>query len=94
MPKKKTMRHASALKARRQSIARRAQNNQVRSKVRTLTKNVFKAISEKNIEVAKSQFKLAQSAWRKAAKRNIFHKNAASKHISRMATRLAALSKN
>jgi len=88
------MRHASALKAKRQNIARRSTNSQIRSRVRNLTRAVEKAISEKNVELAKSNFKIAQSEWRKAAKRNIFHANSASRHISRMATHVAALAKS
>ena len=93
MAKKKTMRHASALKAKRQNVARKADNFQVRSKVRTLTNSVMKAISEKNLDQAKTQFKKAQSAWRKSAKSNIFHINTASRQIARMASRLSKLAK-
>jgi small subunit ribosomal protein S20 len=90
---KKVMRHASALKARRQSLARRIKNVQVRSKVRTLTSSVLKAIEAKNAEVAKSAFRTAQAAWAKAAKQGVFTKNAASRKISRLASRLAAIAK-
>ena len=91
MAKGKTMRHASALKAHRQSLARKAKNIQVRNRVRTLTNRVMKAISDKNIDAAKDSFKVAQAAWQKAAKTGIFTKHAAARKVSRMASRIASL---
>ena len=90
---KKTMRHASALKAHRKSLERRAANTAVRSRVRNLTSRVLKDIQSKNVDSAKTNFRLAQAAWRKAAKRGVFAKNAASRKISRLASQLAALTK-
>ena len=91
--KKKTMRHASALKAHRKSLARRIDNYHVRNRVRTLTKSALKEIQTKNAEAAKTAFKNAQSAWQKAAQRGIFSRNAAARQISRMASQLATLVK-
>jgi len=88
------MRHASALKAHRKSLVRKASNVKIRSRARTLTKTVLKAISEKNVESATAKFREAQSIWRKAAKKNIFHEKAANRQISKMATRLAVLAKS
>ena len=93
MAKGKTTRHASALKAHRQSLVRKEQNYQVRSRVRTLTQKVLKSIQEKNIEAAQADFEVAQSAWQKAAQRGIFSKNAASRKISKIASQLAILAK-
>jgi small subunit ribosomal protein S20 len=93
MAAKKIMRHASALKAQRKSLARQEQNYQVRSKIRTLTNSVLKAIGEKNVGVAKTRFVEAQAAWNKAANRGIFHQNAAARSISRLASRLSVLAK-
>jgi small subunit ribosomal protein S20 len=90
--KKKTMRHASALKAHRQSLDRRDQNFQIRNRVRTLTAKVLNAIKEKNATAAKENFIIAQSAWKKAANKGIFHRNAASRNISKLSSRLAGLS--
>jgi small subunit ribosomal protein S20 len=94
MANKKIMRHASALKAHRQSEARRAQNTKIRSRVRTLTTKVTNAISSKKIDEAKSLFVAAQSAWQKAAKTGVFSRNAASRKISRLASQIASLSKS
>jgi ribosomal protein S20 len=90
---KKTKRHASALKASRKAEVRKASNYQVRSKVRTLTANVLKAVKAKNLEAAKSAFKTAQSAWQKAAKSKIFNKQTASRKIGHLASHIAKLGK-
>lgn len=88
------MRHASALKAHRKSLAHKEQNTKVRSAVRTLTAKVLADIRAKNVDAAKKGFVVAQSAWHKAAKTGIFSKNLASRKISRMASQLASLAKN
>ena len=92
MAKAKVKRHASALKAGRKAEARRVQNYQVRSRVRTLTSKVLKDIAAKNVDAAKASFRIAQSAWQKAAKSGIFPKATASRKISNLASRLASLS--
>ncbi len=92
MAKGKSKRHASALKAHRKSLAHKAFNYQVRSRVRTLTARVLKDIEAKNIDAAKNSFKVAQSAWQKAAKTGIFNKSAASRKIGSLASKIAALS--
>jgi small subunit ribosomal protein S20 len=89
----KVMRHASALKAHRQSLVRKARNYQVRNRVRTLTSRVLKDIAEKNLEAAQVSFKVAQSAWQKASKTGVFDRNAASRKISRLASKIASLKK-
>lgn len=91
MAKAKSKRHASALKAHRKSLVRKAFNYQVRSRVRTLTAKVLKDITAKNKEAAKTSFKLAQSAWQKAAKTGIFNKSAAARKIGSLASKIAAL---
>lgn len=91
---KKITRHASALKAKRQNIVQRTRNQKVRSRARHFSANVLKAIAAKNADEAHKQFKLAQSAWMKAAKRKAFHKNAANRHISRLTSQLATLAKS
>ena len=93
MANKKIMRHASGRKALRHSIVRQAANVQVRSRVKTLTAHVIRDIKAKNVEAAKTSFKIAQAAWQKAAKRNIVSRNAASRKIARLASQIAALTK-
>lgn len=93
MAAKKPTRHASALKAKRQAQARREHNTEIRSKVRTLTNSVLKAVSEKNSDLAKKSFQAAQAAWAKAAKTGVFHKNVAARKVSRLAVKVASLAK-
>jgi small subunit ribosomal protein S20 len=91
MAQKKIMRHASGRKALRQSEAHRAQNTSVRNRVRTLTASVLKEIEAKNVAAAKTKFAAAQSAWQRAARRGIVTANAASRKISRLASRISQL---
>ena len=91
---KKTMRHASALKAHRQSEAHRKKNTQIRSRVRTLTNKAQKDHPAKTLDAAKISFRAAQAAWQKAAKQGVFSKNAASRKVATLASRLAALAKS
>jgi ribosomal protein S20 len=93
MAKAKTKRHASALKASRKAEVRKAFNYQVRSKVRTLTANVLKAVRAKEVDAAKKAFKIAQSAWQKAAKSKIFNRHTASRKIGHLAARIEKLAK-
>lgn len=91
--KPKTKRHASALKAHRQSLKKKAYNYQVRNEVRTLTSRAIKALQEKKWEDAKNAVQTAQSAWQRAARRGIFSRNAASRRISLLTHRLSLLQK-
>lgn len=87
----KSKRHASALKAHRKALIRKDANYKVRSKVRTLTTSVLKEIQAKNLAGAKEKFRLAQSAWQKAAKSGIFNRNTAARKISRLAAKISVL---
>ena len=91
MAKGKSKRHASALKAHRKSLVRKEFNYQVRSRVRTLTAKVLKDVAAKNKEAATSSFRIAQSAWQKAAKTGIFNKSTAARKIGSLASKVAAL---
>lgn len=93
MANKKTMRHASALKAHRKSLVREAQNYSVRHKLRTLTNSVLDAIGKKNVDAAKKAFLDVQSEWSKAARRGVYHPNVAARKVSRLATRLASIAR-
>lgn len=93
MANKKTMRHASALKAHRKSLERQAQAYTVRHRLRTLTNSVIKAIGAKNVDAAKKAFIDVQSEWSKAAHKGVYHQNVAARKVSRLAARLQALSR-
>jgi len=78
----------SALKRVRQAEKRRLLNNAVRSKIKTLSKRVEEAITEKNKEKIEQILKEATRAITSAALKGILQKNTASRKISRL-SRLA-----
>jgi small subunit ribosomal protein S20 len=92
MAKLKTGRHTSALKAHRQSVARAEANQQVRSKIRTLARQVEEAVAKKDAANAQKLLNEAFSVWDKAAKHGVVHDRAAARKKSRLAGKVAALS--
>ncbi len=89
--KKKTVRLASGLKRARQDVKLNAANTALRSKFRTVIKNVQKAVASGDKTKAAETFKLAQSVIDSVADKGIFHKNKAARHKSRLAARVKAL---
>jgi len=91
MAKLKTGRHTSALKAHRQSEAHAVANRNVRSKIRTLARQVEEAVAKKDASTAKKLLSQTFSVWDKAAKIGVIHDRAASRKKSRLAEKVAAL---
>jgi len=89
--KKKTVRIASGRKRARQDIKLNAHNTSLRSKFRTVVKNVQKAISGGDKAKATDLFKSAQSVVDSVADKGIFHKNKAARHKSRLSAKVKAL---
>src|SRR5438552_3792784 len=89
--KKKTMRHASGVKALRQSWKHADQNRQVRSSIRTAAQRVVEAVAAKNAPEAQKRLSEASSAWARAAHRHVIHQNAASRKIERLSRLVHAL---
>jgi small subunit ribosomal protein S20 len=89
--KKKTVRIASGLKRVRQDVKLNAANTALRSKFRTVIKNVQKAVAAGDKDKATDLYKTAQSVIDSVADKNIFHKNKAARHKSRLATKVKAL---
>jgi small subunit ribosomal protein S20 len=85
-------RHASALKAHRQSLKHREHNRQFRSRLRSALKAVRTAIDGKDAAGAKAALKETVSLIDRMASKRIIHKNAAARYKSRLAARLAARS--
>lgn len=83
-------RHASALKAHRQTIKRTAHNRALRSKLRTTLKTIRAAIDAGDTAAAKSAFSETVSVIDKMSGKGIIHDNAAGRYKSRIAKRLAA----
>lgn len=59
-------------------------NKAIKSKIKTMVKNVEAAISSGDKVAAEAQLKVAISEISKAASKGIFHKNTASRKISRL----------
>jgi small subunit ribosomal protein S20 len=90
--KKKTVRLASGLKRARQDVKLNAANTALRSKFRTVVKNVQKAVVAGDKDKARELLQSAQSVIDSVADKGIFHKNKAARHKSRLAAKVKALS--
>ena len=89
--KKKTVRLASGRKRARQDVALNANNTALRSKFRTVVKNVQKAAAAGDKTKATELFKSAQCVIDSVADKGIFHKNKAARHKSRLSAKLKAM---
>lgn len=85
MEEKKLANIKSAKKRILTSAKRNERNKAVKSAVRTAIKKVDAAISSGDKNAAKDIFKAAEKALSMAASKGVFHKNTASRKISRMA---------
>jgi small subunit ribosomal protein S20 len=92
MAKLKTGRHTSALKELRKTVKRTIHNRAVKKQIRSLAKQVELAVADKNLEEAKKRLSACVSAWDKAAKAQIIHKNAASRKAARLSSKIAKIS--
>ncbi len=89
--KKKTVRIASGRKRARQDVKLNAANTALRSRFRTVIKNVQKAVAAGDKAKATELFQTAQGVIDKVADKGIFHKNKAARHKSRLAAKVKAL---
>ena len=83
--------HKSAKTRIRRNDKRSVINGMRRSRVRTFVKKVVALIAAGNKEEATAAFNVAQSEMMRAAQKGIFHKNMASRTISRLAQKIKAL---
>jgi len=90
--KKKTVRLASGRKRARQDVKLNAHNSSLRSKFRTVLKNIQKAVTSGDKTRAGDLFKSGQSVIDSIAEKGLFHKNKAARHKSRLSAKLKALS--
>ncbi len=89
--KKRTVRIASGRKRARQNVKLNAANTALRSKFRTVIKNVQKAVAAGDKGKASELFQTAQRVIDSIADKGIFHKNKAARHKSRLAAKVKAL---
>jgi len=85
-------RHASALKAHRQSLKHREHNRQFRSRLRNALRSIRAAIESNDMAGAKAALKDTVSFIDKMASKRIIHRNAAGRYKARLAARLGATS--
>lgn len=83
-------RHASAVKAHRQTIKRQAHNRALRSRLRTALRAIRSAIDSGDTAAAKSALSETVSLIDKMSGKGIIHDNAAGRYKSRITKRLAA----
>lgn len=84
-------RHPSAAKRARQSVVRNQRNSALRSALRTAVKKVITAVEERDTTTAQAELPAAVRALGKATSKGIVHKNYASRKISRLTRKVAAL---
>ena len=89
--KKRTVRIASGRKRARQDVALNAHNTALRTRFRTVVKNVQKAVVAGDKAKAADLFKLAQSVIDSVADKGMFHKNKAARHKSRLSAKVKAM---
>ncbi len=85
--------HKSAIKRDRQNKARRVTNSSVKSATKTEIKKVLAAVEEKNAEDSSKALTEAIKVINKAASKGVYHKNNASRKISRLTRKVNALKK-
>ena len=86
-------RHPSALKRNRQNEKRRAHNREIRSRMRTQIRKAQEAIAAKDVPAADAELRSAVKELTKAASKGVIHRNAASRRVSRLSTKVSALKK-
>lgn len=76
----------------RQTERRTAVNKARRSRIRTFLRKVEEAIASGNADAARDALKAAQPELMRGVTKGVYHKNTASRKVSRLAARVKALS--
>lgn len=76
--------HKSAYKRTRQNEMRRLRNKSVKTRVKTIVKDVRLTVNEISKEDALKKLDMAKSNIDRAAQKGVIHKNTASRKISRL----------
>ena len=84
--------HKSTIKRARQAVKRNEHNRAALSGLKSVIRRVTSAIEGKQVDQAKSSLREATSALSKAVTKGLLKRNTASRRISRLATRVNALS--
>jgi small subunit ribosomal protein S20 len=83
-------RHASAVKAHRQTLKRTAHNRELRARLRTALKSIRASIDAGNLADAKAALSRTFSVVDKMAAKGIIHDNAAGRYKARIVKRMRA----
>lgn len=75
----------------RQAVARTDVNKARRSRIRTFLRKVEEAIASGDKEAATAALRAAQPELMRGVTKGVFHKNTASRKMSRLASRVKAL---
>jgi small subunit ribosomal protein S20 len=85
--------HPSAEKRDRQNKKHKIRNTAVKSKTKTEIKKVIAAVEELDRESSEKALKSAITVIKKAASKGVYHKNNASRKVSRLTKKVNALKK-
>ena len=85
--------HPSAEKRDRQNKKHKLRNSAVKSKTKTEIKKVLAAVEELDRESSEKALKSAITVIKKAASKGVYHKNNASRKVSRLTKKVNALKK-
>ncbi|MEJ0058616.1 MAG: 30S ribosomal protein S20 [Terricaulis sp.] len=83
---------SSAKKANRKNLRRTEVNKARRARVRTWWRKVEEALASGDAAVATEALRKAESETMRAVSKGVFHKNLASRKVSRLTHRLQAIS--
>ncbi len=84
--------HKSAAKRARQTVKKNATNTHTKAGVRTIEKKVRAAVTSGDKEAAQKMLKDFSSRVDKAAKKGLFHRNTASRKVSRLSSYINTIS--
>jgi small subunit ribosomal protein S20 len=82
---------SSAKKAMRQADRRTAVNKARRTRMRSVVRQVEEAIAAGDPDAAMQAFKRAEPVVMRTGQKNVIHRNAASRKVSRLAQRIKAM---
>ncbi len=83
--------HKSALKRAKQNLVKQMRNRSIRTRIKNIVKQVNDALEAGSAPEAQSVLNKAKAIIDKGAAQGVIHKNTASRKISRLAKKVAAL---
>lgn len=84
----------SAQKQAKQNIVKRKRNLARRTSIKTSVKKVLAAVEQSSPEAAQTMLRDAEAKMARASNKSVMHKNTARRKISRLAKKVAALTRS